>query len=109
LNVLLLEFVHKVIGQHLALGTRGGVVVPRDVGVHALIAIVEAHGATEGSGATAFASRETLLMLGVESLGLLKLVHKLSFGADIILVDIEEVVNRLAIFLVKFGTKSCKN
>jgi hypothetical protein len=57
LNVLLSEFVDEVIRQHLALGTGGGVVVARDVRVHALVTVVEAHGTAEGACVAAFASR----------------------------------------------------
>jgi hypothetical protein len=46
---------------------------------------------------------------GEESLGLLELLHELAFGARVILVDIEEVVNCLTIFLIELGTESHQN
>ena len=45
-------------------------------------------------------------MLGEESLGLLELLHELCLSAGVIFVNIEEVVDSLAIFLVEFSTEA---
>ena len=45
-------------------------------------------------------------MLLKEPLSLTNLTHELRLGAAVVFVDIEEVVNGLAIFLVKFCAES---
>jgi hypothetical protein len=46
---------------------------------------------------------------GEKPLSLLDLAHEFTFGTSVILVDIEEVMDGLAIFLVELGTESGQN
>jgi len=48
-------------------------------------------------------------VLGKKSLSLVILTHELLLRANVVLVDIEEVVDCLRILLVKLGRQSCEH
>lgn len=109
MDVLLLELVHQVIGQHLTLGPRGRGVVPWDVGVHTLVSVVEAHGASKCACSTTLVACKSILVSNEEPLSLLELAHEFCLGATVVPIDIEEVVDSLAILLIELSTESSEN
>ena len=104
-----MELIDKVVSKHLSLRSWGSSIVPWNVWVHALVPIIESHGASKVACSPTSATRKSLLVSGEKPLSLLDLAHEFTFGASVILVDIEEVMDGLAIFLVELGTESGQN
>jgi hypothetical protein len=108
LNVLLSEFLNHEIGQQVGLSPWRRLIKSCDIGIHSLTAFVVAHVAPEVGGVYWFASQSIIVLLE-GSLGFCDLVHELRLGAYVVFVNIEEVMDSLAILLVELCAEAGEN